>query len=95
MPDFISDPTFQAGSGLLVVCVLIGLAFQIVSRFRDYADEDRELTEDILANFEEMRLKGDITHEEYRTMKARAHSHLLDSTTDEDSPPKPEESSST
>ena len=81
--------------GLLVLSVLSALAFRLCQGLRDYADEDREQACDILAKLEEMHLKGDITDEEFRTMKARAHSHLLDSTNDKDSPPKSEESTST
>ena len=80
---------------MLVLCVLTALAFRLMSSLHDYADEDREQACDILAKLREMHLKGDITDEEFRTMKARTHSHLLDSTIDEDSPPKQEESPST
>ena len=95
MSDFFSSSTFQAGAGLLVLCVLTSLAFRLMSSWRDYAAQDREDACDLLANLEEMRLKGDITDEEFRTMKARAHSHLLNSATDDDSPPTEEESAST
>ena len=94
MSDFFSSPTFQAGVGLLVLSVLIALAFRAVSSWRDYAADDQLMAEDILANLEEMRLKGDITDEEFRTMKARTHSQLVEARNDEDSPPNQEESSS-
>lgn len=94
MSDSFSSPTFQAGIGLLVLSVLIALAFRVMSSWRDYTAEDQLKAEDVLANLEEMRLKGDITDEEFRTMKARTHSQLVDAKHDEDSPPKQEESSS-
>ena len=80
---------------MLVLCVLTALAFRLMSSLHDYADEDREQACDILAKLEEMHVKGDITDEEFRTMKARTHSQLLGTKNDNDSPPKQVESTST
>jgi uncharacterized membrane protein len=78
MSDFFSRATIHAGFGLLVLCIVIASAFRLMSSFRDYADEDQERACDILANLQEMHLKGDITDEEFRTMKARTHLRSLE-----------------
>ena len=52
-----------------------------MASFRDYAAQDREEPDDALANLREMHRNGDITDEEFRTIQATTHSHLLGATT--------------
>ena len=73
MPDFLTTPTAQAGFAVLILCVLIALGFYLVSSFRDYAADDREVAPDVLANLQEMHRKGDISDEEFRTIQSRSH----------------------
>jgi uncharacterized membrane protein len=73
MPDFFSTPTVQAGVALLVLCVLIAIAFYVVSIFRDYAADDQENAVEHLLKLEEMHLNGDISEEEFRTIQATTH----------------------
>ena len=73
MPDFLTTPTAQAGFAVLILCVLIALGFYLVSSFRDYAADDREVAPDVLANLQEMHRKGDISDEEFRTIQATTH----------------------
>ncbi len=63
-------PTVQAVLGIVVLCILIAVGFWLVSSFRDRATEDRLEPVERLANFQEMQLKGDISEEEFRTIKA-------------------------
>ena len=93
MTDFFAAPTVQAGIAVLVLCVLIAAAFYLVSSFRDYTAQDQESTSEALFKLEEMHRKGDISDEEFRTIKTRTHqqpdgSKLNDdrSATDESSP---------
>ncbi|MEO1528808.1 MAG: hypothetical protein AAFX06_25595 [Planctomycetota bacterium] len=68
-----SDPTVKAGIAILVLIVLSAVAFFLVARLRDYTAQDWDSSSRGLSNFEEMRLKGDISDEEFRTIEAAAH----------------------
>ena len=65
----------------MVLCVLIAAGIYVMASFRDYAAQDREEPDDVLANLREMHRKGDISDEEFRTIQASTHSHLLGATT--------------
>lgn len=68
--ELLSDPAVKAGLALLILIILSATTFFLVARLRDYTNGDRESTYDGLLNFEEMRLKGDISEEEFRTIQA-------------------------
>ena len=68
--ELLSDPAVKAGLALLILTILSAVAFFLVARLRDYTSGDRDLTDQGLLNFEEMRLKGDISEEEFRTIQA-------------------------
>lgn len=70
--DLWAAPTLQALSDLLVLCILIAVAFNLVSRFRDYAAEDWRDQESVLPNFQEMLRRGEITAAEYRKIQSRS-----------------------
>lgn len=70
--DLLTAPTLQAVAGLLILCVLIAVAFNLVSRFRDYAVEDRYDPHSALPNFQEMLRRGEITAAEYRKIQSRS-----------------------
>ncbi|MEL6104501.1 MAG: hypothetical protein AAFU85_00630 [Planctomycetota bacterium] len=71
-----SDPTLKAGLAILVVIVLSAAAFFLVARLRDYTAKDWDSSSSGLSNFEEMRLKGDISEEEFRTIEAATHARV-------------------
>jgi hypothetical protein len=71
--ELLSDPAVKAGLALLILTILSAAAFFLVARLRDYTNGDRDSTDDGLLNFEEMRLKGDISEEEFRTIQAASH----------------------
>ena len=72
MSNWSEDPNVQLAVGLVMLCILITAGFSLVSRFRDYAAQDQDDTVDALANLEEMHRKGDISEEEFRTIKSKA-----------------------
>lgn len=76
MSDLFATPTVQIGIGLLVLSVLIGGSFYLLSSFRDYTAEDKEPIDGALSNLEEMHLKGDISDEEFRTIQATTRREL-------------------
>lgn len=71
--ELLSDPAVKAGLALLILIILSAAAFFLVARLRDYTSGDWETTPDERLNFEEMRLKGDISEEEFRTIQAASH----------------------
>lgn len=83
--DVIAKPAVQAGIALVVLAILIALAFWVLARLRDYNTDDQLGTSEVFANLEEMRRKGDISEEEFRTIQAARRSTSA-STTD---PPVP------
>lgn len=85
MPDFLATPTVQAGVSVLVLCILIATSFYVVASFRDYAAQDQETADEMLANLREMHLKGDISDEEFRTIKLRTHRQSLETNETDDS----------
>ncbi|MEM1068508.1 MAG: hypothetical protein AAGG48_05095 [Planctomycetota bacterium] len=73
MQDFFGVPAVRTGLALLVLCVLIAAGFYLVSIFRDYADEDQQDPDELLANLREMHRKGDISDQEFRNIQAKTH----------------------
>lgn len=91
MPDLFANPAVRAGLAVLVLAVLIAAGFYLLSIFRDYAAHDRETSADVLANLREMRRRGDISDEEFRTLKATAERRLApEIDPDENASPDPE-----
>jgi uncharacterized membrane protein len=82
--EFLGTPTAQAVLWLTVLLCLLLVAFYIVKRFRDGADDDRLTTSELLTNFREMNRGGDISDAEFRTIKTvlgdRWQTELKDST---------------
>jgi len=70
--DLWAAPTMQAVVGLLVLSILIAVALNLVSRFRDYAAEDWRGHDSVHSNFQEMLRRGDITEAEYRKIHSRS-----------------------
>jgi uncharacterized membrane protein len=86
MSDFFTTPTVQVGTSVLVLCVLISIAVYLLSSYRDYAAEDKEHAVGALAKLQEMRVKGDISDEEFRTIQATTHRRPVRSNVNDDSP---------
>ncbi|MCO8125046.1 hypothetical protein NHH03_25135 [Stieleria sp. TO1_6] len=70
--ELLSDPAVKAGLALLILIILSTAAFFLVARLRDYTSEDWDPSVDEPLNLQEMRLKGDISEAEFRTIQAAA-----------------------
>lgn len=70
MSNILAEPVTRIVLGLVVLCILVAVAFFVVSIFRDYGDDVHLNDEQMLSNLEEMRLRGDISEEEFRTIQA-------------------------
>ena len=73
--ELLSDPAIKSGLALLILLIVSATAFFLVSRLRDYTSGDWDSASDGLLNLEEMRLKGDISEEEFRTLQAASRAN--------------------
>ncbi|HUP77488.1 MAG TPA: hypothetical protein VM260_02935 [Pirellula sp.] len=62
----LSNPTFQASLGILILLAVCWLAFYVMSRLRESNAQDIPLHDLVKKNFEEMRSGGDISETEFR-----------------------------
>ena len=69
MKDFLLTTPAQLVIWTTVLLVLMTIAWYVVGRFRDNADDDRLTANEMLTNFEELHHQGDIDDAEYRTIK--------------------------
>ncbi|MEM9826145.1 MAG: hypothetical protein AAF958_06125 [Planctomycetota bacterium] len=88
MSDILAEPVTRVVLGLVVLCVLVAAAYFVVSIFRDYGDDVHLDPDQMLSNLEEMRQRGDISEEEFRTIQAsnRADVDASPSTSSDGSP---------
>lgn len=70
MWEALQIPGIRAGLSLAVLAVLIATAIQWMKRFRDQSSEDQLDPQEVLGNFAEMRRRGDINEDEFRTIQA-------------------------
>lgn len=70
MLDTLDAPAIRAVLGLLVLCVLCGVGFWLVSSLRGQSYDDRIEAEELLPKFEEMHREGTISDAEFRTIKS-------------------------
>lgn len=87
MLDFLNDSVIKTTIAVAILCVLCAIAFFAVSKFRDYAVNDQECTDELLANLRELKLKGDITDQEFRTIQASTRPEEEDAINDSETEP--------
>lgn len=66
----------QLGLSVTVIVVVIAVSLWLLRRLRDYTTQDRPEPSLVLSNLEEMLRKGDISEEEFRTIKASTHAQF-------------------
>ena len=69
MKDFLLTTPAQLVIWTTVLLILMTVAWYVVGRFRDNADDDRLTANELLTNFKELHHQGDINDAEYRTIK--------------------------
>lgn len=67
-----------------VLLVLATIGWYLVGRFRDNADDDRLTANELLTNFQDLHLQGDIDDKEYRTIKTVLGAKLQEELKDTD-----------
>jgi hypothetical protein len=64
------DLLLQLGLWGGILLVMLVIAAMVVRRLRDSAKGDRQISGDLLSNFQEMRREGDIDDAEFRNIKS-------------------------
>lgn len=65
-----------------VLCLLIAVGAYLISKFRGHSDGEETTTSNLMTNFQELRAEGELSDEEFRTIKSmlaeRLHAELKD-----------------
>jgi uncharacterized membrane protein len=69
MSEFIQDPIVQLVIWLTVFSALVAVAVYVVTRIRAEAVQNEPVASDLLSKFRELRGQGDLSEEEFRTIK--------------------------
>ena len=71
MEDKVESSWYLAIMLFAAVMALIAVGVYAVSKWRDATEDDTNTASELLTNFREMHSRGDLTDEEFRTIKAR------------------------
>ena len=71
MVELLEGPWYLAIILFAAVVALIAVGAYAVSKWRDATEDDTNTASELLTNFREMHSRGDLTDEEFRTIKAR------------------------
>ena len=69
---------------LAAIVALVAVGVYAVSKWRDATDDDTSTASELLTNFREMHSRGDLTDEEFRTIKARLSYEIREELRDSD-----------
>lgn len=70
-------PYMQLGLGFLAIAVVTAIGFYLVRRLRDHVLKEEPLTGSELKEFEEIHSQGDISPEEFRTIKTALAARMV------------------
>ena len=84
MKDFLLTPHAQAVIWSTVLLIVIVTSVFIVGRLRDRMDDDRLEANDLLTNFRDLHLQGDIEDSEFRDIKSVLGTQLKGELNDRD-----------
>ncbi len=69
MGPFLQDPTAQLVIWLAICAALVTIGIYVIARIRRSIHEDQPLTSNLMTNFREMYSQGELSDEEYQTIK--------------------------
>ena len=69
MAEFIEDPIVQLVIWLAVFSALVAVAAYIIMRLRTEAVQNEPVASELLSKFRELHGQGDLSEEEFRTIK--------------------------
>jgi uncharacterized membrane protein len=84
MREFLLTPHAQAVIWSTVLLIVIVIAVFIVGKLRDRMDNDRLEANELLTNFRELHLQGDIEDSEFRDIKSVLGTHMKEELKDTD-----------
>jgi uncharacterized membrane protein len=84
MREFLLTPHAQAVIWSTVLLIVIVIAVFIVGKLRDRMDNNRLASNELLTNFRELHLQGDIDESEFRDIKSVLGTKLKRELNDED-----------
>lgn len=76
MPDFLHSTAAQVVIWLALCAILVVVGIYVVAKVRQTFSESEPATHDLLANFRELHTQGELSDEEYRTIKATLAARL-------------------
>ncbi|HJN66268.1 MAG TPA: hypothetical protein QF761_08700 [Pirellulales bacterium] len=82
--ELLEGPWTRAIMLLAAIVALVAVGVYIVSKWRGAADDDTISTSELLSNFREMHSRGELTNEEFRTIKTRLSYELKTESKDTD-----------
>ena len=71
MVELLEGPWYLAIILFTAVVALVAVGAYAVSKWRDATEDDTNTASELLTNFREMHSRGDLTDEEFRTIKTR------------------------
>ena len=78
MAEFLDSHVVRFVILMTVIGMLSAVGWYIVSKFRGGSDQGRLSSSEMLTNLREMRQQGDVTEEEFRTIKSQLSARLKD-----------------
>lgn len=81
MPDFFQTPSVQVVLFLAATAILITVGAYLVARVRASFQETPPPANELLTNFRELHSKGELSDEEYRTIKSMLAERLQEELT--------------
>lgn len=76
MPDFFHNTAAQVVIWLALGAMLVVVGIFVVAKVRQTFSESEPATHELLANFRELHTQGELSDEEYRTIKATLAARL-------------------
>ena len=76
MPDFLQSTAAQVVIWLALCAVLVAVGIYVVAKVRQTLAESEPETHELMANFRELHSQGELSDEEYRTIKATLAARL-------------------
>ena len=76
MEEFLARPLVHAGLLFAAIAVLTALGAFVVARFRGGKGDDQPSTSELLSKFRELHDQGELSDEEFRSIKANLAQRL-------------------
>jgi uncharacterized membrane protein len=76
MPDFLQSAAAQAVIWLAVCAALVAVGIYVVMKVRQTLSEKEAKTHELISDFRELHSQGELSDEEYRTIKATLAARL-------------------